>query len=124
MMPGDSPDPTMARKARLFASPLPRVHSDRVSRHHMHQHPAQAPRGPKSCSMSPQRSGVAGANVTGPEAFARERAAFVACLLAGVVAAFPADFLTDPPVPFLAGIRTFLAVIRPLPRTSSAHPAS
>src|SRR5438552_1275649 len=60
MMPGSAPEPTSLRSARRWGSPLLRPNSAAVRRGHMHQHPAQAPRGPNSRSRSSQRATVAG----------------------------------------------------------------
>ena len=58
--PGTFPAFTYRSCLRRFPSPFPAVHSGFESRHHVHQQPAHAPRGPKSVTRSGQPSGVSG----------------------------------------------------------------
>src|SRR5688572_12976318 len=55
-----SPLSTRCRNACLVPSPLCAANCVRGSRQYIHQQPPVAPRGPKSCSRSCQRSAVSG----------------------------------------------------------------
>ena len=57
--PRDAPPSTSSRWRRFMRGPFATLmRSEGASRHHMHQHPAQAPLGPNSFSISGHSSGV------------------------------------------------------------------